>query len=797
MRGMKRLRGATRGGILPLAALLAGCGVGPGGPLRVAVSGPGPAVPILYVVAREDDTVEEVSCPGGREGFVCEDRALLVESAAGRLEVTVKARGFRFATRSFALDELLAIDGVRVLPVDLVALEERVVNDDYATGFGPDDLEAFRAMAYPSDTELGPALLVKFYIAGVAGGAPVVYFQNTRRHPLHYDFARDVLHVPQTMAEFWATTYVGEDRTAMAGTLSLYERVAATSEALGTRAEAPIAVTFFPSDNLTPAQALDAVRWIEERIDFAPWSGGGPHRVLYLPAGSDRERELLDRRSLFARRGEGWIRQAELWGTTSLQILNEGEAYGTLRRLSVEELKRTVVSYTDVLVLTGLPNDLPIVGGTITEQFQTPLAHVNLAAIARGTPNIAWLDAAADPRVRDNLGRMVHFVVRHGDFTLEPATLEQAQAFWDARRPEPVRLEADLTRTDLAAFADLGFPDSVSVGVKAANLAELRRAIGDTAPDGFAVPFAWYDEFLRGSRVTEAACEAAEADCAAEGRAAALCAEARSICAAHDESFADYARTLIGLDSFRSRSELREALLDGLRHMMRNAPLDPARAAQLDARVVERFGDAKVRLRSSTNAEDLARFSGAGLYDSCSAYGSGTTDLASQEIRKVWASVWNWAAFEERSWWGIEHDSVYVGVAVHRAYGEEAANGVLITQNVADRMVVGMYVNVQVGEELVTNPEAGAIPEIFSIVPTAEPGRVQVVRLSWSSLSPGRPILTDAEVQALYDAAAHVQQHFAPLYGIDPSVLALDLEFKLTAGDRSLAIKQVRPFAGF
>lgn len=790
------MRAASAGSLL-VAAALAGCGSGPSGPLRIEVSGPGPADPIVYVVAREDDTVHEVSCPGGADGFACEDRALLVESAAGRLEVTVKARGFRFATRSFALDELLAVDGVRTLRVDLVALEARVANGDYATGFGPDGLEAFRAMAYASDTELGPALLVKFYIAGVGGDAPVVYFQNTRRHPLHYDFARDVLHVPQTMAEFWATTYAGEDRTAMAGTLSLYERVAAASEALGTEVEAPIAVTFFPSDDLTPAQALDAVRWIEERIDFAPWSGGGPHRVLYLPAGSDRERELLERRSLFARRGEGWIRQAELWGTTSLQILNEGEAYGTLRRLSVEELRRTVVSYTDILVLTGLPNDLPIVGGTITEQFQTPLAHVNLAAIARGTPNIAWLDAAADPRVRDNLGRIVHFVVAHGDFTLEPATLEEAQAFWDARRPDPVRLEADLTRTDLAPFADLGFDDSVSVGVKAANLAELRRAVGDVAPDGFAVPFAWYDEFLRASRVTADACAAAEADCATEGRDGALCAEARAICAAHGESFADYARALIALDAFRSRSELREALLDGLRHMMRNTPLDPARAAQLDARIVERFGSAKVRLRSSTNSEDLEHFSGAGLYDSCSAYGAGTTDLASQEIRKVWASVWNWAAFEERSWWAIEHDSVYVGVAVHRAYGEEAANGVLITQNVADRMVVGMYVNAQVGEESVTNPEGGAIPEIFSIVPSAEPGRVQVVRLSWSSLSPGRPILADGEVQALYDAAARVQRHFAPLYGIDPSLLALDLEFKLNAGDRSLAIKQVRPFAGY
>ncbi|MBN1773847.1 MAG: hypothetical protein JXB32_21480 [Deltaproteobacteria bacterium] len=791
------MRAGRVGGVL-VAVLLAGCpSSGPSGPLRIEVSGPGAAVPLVFVVAREDDTVHQVTCPGGAPGFTCEERALLVESASGRLEVTVKARGFRFAVRSFALDELLAVDGVRMLALELPALEERVANDDYTTGFGADGLESFRAMAYPSDTELGPTLLVKFYIAGAATDVPIVYFQNTRRHPLHYDFARRVLHVSQTTSEFWATTYAGEDRTAMAGTLALYERVTAASESLGAEVAAPIAVTFFPSDDLTPAQARDAVQWIEERVDFAPLVGGGPQRVLYLPAGSDRERELLEHRGLFARRGEGWIRQAELWGTTSLQILNEGEAYGTLRRLSPEELERVVVSYTDVLVLTGLPNDLPIVGGTITEQFQTPLAHVNLSAIARGTPNIAWLDAAADPRVRDNLGGIVHFVVADGDFVLEPATLEEAQAFWDARHPEPVTLEADLTPTGLRSFADLGFADSVSVGVKAANLAELRGVLGDTTPDGFAVPFSWYDGFMRASLVTPAACDAAQADCTTEGRDAALCAEARDVCAGFAGSFADYARALLVLESFRTRSELREALLDGLRHLIRHATLDPARAAQLDARVVELVGSRKVRLRSSTNSEDLEDFTGAGLYDSCSAYGTGVLDLASQEVRKVWASVWNWAAFEERSWWAIEHDTVYVGVAVHRAFGEEAANGVLITQNIADRMVVGMYANAQLGEVSVTNPEGGAIPEIFSIVPSDTPGRVQVVRLSWSSLSPGSPIMTDAEIQALYQAAARVQTHFAPLYGLHPSLLALDLEFKLDAADRALIVKQVRPFAGY
>ena len=69
-----------------------------------------------------------------------------------------------------------------------------------------------------------------------------------------------------------------------------------------------------------------------------------------------------------------------------------------------------------------------------------------------------------------------------------------------------------------------------------------------------------------------------------------------------------------------------------------------------------------------------------------------------------------------------------------------------------------------------------------------------MARSSWSSLSPGEPVLTDPEIEALYFAATTVQEHFAPLYGQSPYSLTLDLEFKFVEPDRALVIKQVRPF---
>lgn len=766
-----------------LALLLAGCAAD----LRVDVEGP---EAFVVVADLGDDGVVQVACPADPDedaALSCVVGGAVIRSTQAPIGLTVKARGYSFVSQQ--LDP--ATSPVSIAPTPLDAPE---LTDDYATGFDDDGLDAFRSLVYEADTELGAAEVVKFYISDL-DATPQVWFQDTVAHPLHYDFARDVLGVALTPSDFWRATYRGEDRTAMAGTLVRYPTVEAQSEALGAAIAAPITVTFFPSDDLSPALALKAHQLIEERIGFAPLTGGDD-RVVYLPAGSAQEEAVAADRRLFDARAALWARRTELSTGSDLQILNPGLAYGTLRLLSPEELETTVVSFTDVLVLSRLPNELPIVGGTITEEAQTPLAHVNVAAIARGTPNIAWPGASQDSQVADLLGELVRFEVTADGFTLEATTLEQAQAFWDSHVPEPVVPESDLEADGLPGFDELGFADSIRVGAKAANLAELHALLPELSPEGFAVPFSHYQDFMEASVVRVELCDLAEVDCVKEGRAAQVCADARAICEAgpDGETFHDYRMRTTALPDFTGDSVLREATLDGLRHHIRSTPLDLAFAEALDARVVEVFGQDRVRLRSSTNAEDLANFSGAGLYTSTSAYGVGPDKLASDRIRRVWASVWSWRAYEERTFWGIDHDAVYMGVAVSRAYPEEAANGVLLTQNIADPMVAGLYVNVQLGDVPVTNPEGGEIPEVFAIIPGPDPGTLQVARSSWSSLSPGEPILDDDEVAALHDAAETIQEHFAPLYGQSPYSLTLDLEFKLTEPDRALVIKQVRPF---
>lgn len=754
-------------------------------------------VPFAATVDLGDYRFAHVWCPTGDTvtDFGRCDEGLLFEEVPNGSKVTVRAPGFR----TFRTTLNPGTDDHEELVADLVPVPDFVVNDDYATGFNArDGLETFERMSVAVPGESGVQRAIKFYIDDIRG-SPQVYFQNTNRHPLHYNFVRNVLGRAIPIQEYEESTYHGSDRTAMAGTVVWYEGYRVETERTGT-IESPFTVEFFPSDDLTTVQALAAYDIILEAMTFL-MPGGSDDRLSYMPATTARAADLFDGEPVFERTGGLWFTLQELHANITMQLMNRGVAYGRLLLLTPEQLESTVVSWKDIVLLTRLPIQAPLVGGFITEEMQTPLAHVNVAAMNRGAPNLVLIDASSDPRVKpfiypgeggDGSG-IVRFEVTRTGFTLEWSTLAEAEAFWDEIRPDGLEVPpADTQTTGMIPFADLDFEDSALVGAKAANLAVCRGVLGDMVPDGFAVPFHYYQQFIDQAIVTTFLCYEAYADCIAEGRASGACATARDACVARDGStLTTYIEGMLADEWFLQDSASREAALDGLRYLFGHIPVDPGFASLLDQTVTGTFGRAGVRLRSSTNAEDLQEFSGAGLYESL---GANTADKRpSDRIRKVWASVWNWRAFEERSFMGLNHEDVKMGVAIHRSFPAELANGVLITRNLMDPGVDGYYVNVQVGETSVTNPEDGSLPEVFTAAPAST--ELLVIRSRFSSLSEYRQIMTDQEITALYLAARKLQLEFSSLYGANPYSFALDIEFKLDSPDRKLVIKQARPYS--
>ena len=681
-----------------------------------------------------------------------------------------------------------------------------IQNEDQYTGFYKQDgYEAFRKLSYPSKTEMGASYLVKILISDFGTDSVEVHFMNSKKFYYHYDFAQMVLDDKRSLSTFNQETYFSAQKNTVAGTLAYYASV-----------DSMIALTFFPTDYITPVQVAAVYKLVQERMLFLN-SSGAKNRLFYMPAGSSAEKAVAEYADEFKVSDIPVYTHAQLFGDISFQIMNTGTAYGTLRKLTAAELDTAIVSSHDILILETLPAEIPLVAATITKDAQTPLSHVNLAAKARKTPNIAFNGNELPDSLLALCGKLVKLDVKANSYTVGEATIEEAQTFWNKNVHDLIKLTYDLSDSGLIDFADLKFNSSKSVGVKAANLAELHKLLPENSPDGFAVPFYHYSNFMDYAQVTEELCERSFNDCGKEGRASDVCSQVKNACVSTlsspkgaaskvaeqgrsepaetlQTSLRSYITNIISREDFTTDTRLREAMLDNIRYMFKHIPVEKSFGDALDAKVRELYGEAGVRLRSSTNSEDLSDFNGAGLYKSVKATAR-EKDLPSDEIRKVWASVWSFKVFEERALWNIDHMSVQMAVAVHEAYPDEIANGVIITQNIADYSIPGIYANIQVGETSITNPEGGELPEIISIIESPPPQRsVQYVLLQHSTLKPDSLILSDGEIYMLYQDVQNIQNRFAILYDKYSDALALDIEFKVMGPERKLIFKQVRPY---
>ena len=180
----------------------------------------------------------------------------------------------------------------------------------------------------------------------------------------------------------------------------------------------------------------------------------------------------------------------------SFVAFNQGEGYGLLREMDLEDRPNS----RDVAIYQALPNELPRVAGIITTVRQTPLSHVNLRAVQNGVPNAYIRDALQQPDIAALVGRFVRYEVTDSEWTLRAATPAEVNEHYESSRPAQDQTpQRDLAVTSIRPLSDVRFGDWSAFGVKAANVAELGR-LGfpeGTVPDGFAIPFYFYDEFMK------------------------------------------------------------------------------------------------------------------------------------------------------------------------------------------------------------------------------------------------------------------------------------------------------------
>jgi len=132
-----------------------------------------------------------------------------------------------------------------------------------------------------------------------------------------------------------------------------------------------------------------------------------------------------------------------------------------------------------------------------------------------------------------------------------------------------------------------------------------------------------------------------------------------------------------------------------------------------------------------------------------------------------------------------------MGVLLHPSTKNERANGVAISRDVLyqteDQVGQRFYLNVQEGENLVTNPEIGTAPDELLISPR-NPRTDQIIR------QVGRRILSADHLRELRRSLRVIHFRFQELYEVPPGKdFAMEIEFKVTKNGR-LFIKQARPW---
>ncbi len=565
------------------------------------------------------------------------------------------------------------------------------------------------------------------------------YFLDTNAYPLHRRFAVEHLGFPPAVP--FVDQYFTPGRRFLLGSITYYEEPDVWAYELAPYDTASV------EQIATAYDRLVGDGFLRGRLRFHPTSLEQEARAATLPARIPQ------------------VTTDELWRGISYQALNLGETYARVRIVDAAELATTYVSPRELVVLDRVPDDLTVVAGTITEAHQTPLSHVNVLARQRGTPNMALADAQA--RFAAYGGRWVRLTVRAFDWEVAEVTADEADRWFADHRPPPAEIPApDYASGALVDLDDVGVADVARVGGKAANYGVLRDLAAIRVQDGVAIPVARYRDFL--------------VQHGFDARIAAMLAD----------------------PGFRGDAAIRAQQLAALRAELLAAPIDPAFLADVAARLEAEAPGIRWKFRSSTNAEDLARHTGAGLYESRAGAVGDPARPIDVAIKTVWASVWSFRAFEERDYAGIDHRQVAMAVLVVPAFTDERANGVAITANIFDPGADGedaLYVNAQLGEASVVSPPPGVTADQL-VYYFFHPNQPATYYTHSNLIAPGATVLTRAELFELGQALAAIREHFAASYPTPAGFahLPMDVEWKLADGPdgRHVWIKQARPYPG-
>lgn len=533
-----------------------------------------------------------------------------------------------------------------------------------------------------------------------------VYYANSRRFRFHSDFARAIYLTLDAGDVFLRHNYTNEQRRFLLGTVAFQPRLERFT------------YEFWEGDLLTPKLLAEAHARLTATF-FAP---------LTFKANGRRHEEIAAQLPTVPS-----VHAETTLPETTFLALNPGRATGILRL--VEHLPPPQpFEREDIVIFKETPLSTTPIRGILVTQPGAPLSHLNLLAKGWGIPNAYVKDA--DARFRSLLNRWVTLVVTDDGVTVEPAE-QIVESDRERERSRELRLPgADLRWRALTDLHRQRAQDVIRFGAKSANLGEVAQArIPDIiVPRGFTIPFAHYKAFAKRHRIEE-----------------------RVLALLNDEQFHHDPRT-------------RQVELAKLRDLISSASFDPALRKMILSKVHREYRGKGLFVRSSTNAEDLPDFSGAGLYTTVPNVRGDEALITA--VKTVWASIWNFEAFEAREAARIDHLAVYPAVLIQEGINADSA-GVLVTTNPFDhRDTEGIYINAKHGLGLPV-VEGRRVPEQIIYRPDSDTALI-LTRADDETIltfdvkggvkevagTPNQPVLSAAMIRRLGQAARAIEKLF-------------------------------------
>lgn len=569
-------------------------------------------------------------------------------------------------------------------------------------------------------------------------GAKKIYFFNSTRYTYHYDFCVQVLGYSQEIGEFNKESYNPTNkRTYLLANINYLEDSDDWVMELAASDEMTAGlINFFFNE-------VNKNVFFKDKLKFYLNS---PH-VIGLNSKKALKIPTVFSDFIFKRITE--------------QSIENASNVGILKKYDLQKKEDFNPKADEIIIINTTPEFIPTVRGIIITELQTPLSHLVLLAKNRNIPVYVDTKVWEKQSVNNLLGKKVELITKENSYSLKAS-----------QKPIPVKkavkeiiLKRDLSVTDLVDLETVTPLNIVnSIGSKATNLGLLKQIQKElksykTPEYAFAIPFYYFDQHIK------------------------------------DNHFQDKINALYAIP--KDSVKLLEKELKAFRKTVKSSKVNPELLKKIEEKLNAQNDFKNFRFRSSTNAEDMEGFNGAGLYDSKTAIIGDADKTVEKAILEVWSSFWNFRAFQERDLFGINHESCAMGVLVHRSFPDEKANGVLVTRNLYRDRYAGITVNVQLGEESVVKPEPGVTCDEFYCHNFNGFGSFVVDYRSTSSLNSGKPILTETEIKKLFDISPVLERKLYLLWQkrkMAKRSYPLDIEFKYLGDEKKLYIKQARAY---